>query len=118
MKTEVQSYQQIAQAISTLPERILFLTDIPAGRQSVSNATFFPDNLDSWFLRPLGISIFPIVTWIVKTGIMVRKADAASSAGFQVRLVSRPGNNPVSKEDKERHNIIHSFEELLVANTD
>ncbi|XP_065564015.1 enolase-phosphatase E1-like isoform X2 [Artemia franciscana] len=76
MKTEVESYQQIAQAISTLPERILFLTDIPA------------------------------------------EADAASSAGFQVRLVSRPGNNPVSKEDKERHNIIHSFEELLVANTD
>lgn len=42
----------------------------------------------------------------------VHEVKAAISAGMQSKLVIRPGNAPVSKEDLTLYEIIHSLEEL------
>jgi enolase-phosphatase E1 len=42
----------------------------------------------------------------------VREVEAAKEAGMQSFVVDRPGNAPLSEEDRRRHRVITSFDEL------
>lgn len=48
----------------------------------------------------------------------VSEVDAATSAGMLSMAVDRPGNAPLSDEDKERLAIVKSLEEIEIDESD
>lgn len=57
----------------------------------------------------------PISNWLFLSD-NVKEVDAAHEAGMQASLVDRPGNAPLSSEDKARVHVITSFEQVRPAN--
>lgn len=46
--------------------------------------------------------------------VCLTEAKAAATAGMQAVLVSRPGNAPLTVEEKKEFLVIHSFNELNI----
>ena len=44
----------------------------------------------------------------------VKEVDASREAGMQALVVVREGNSPLSKEDKEKHVVVESFDEICI----
>lgn len=45
----------------------------------------------------------------------VKEVEAAISAGMKSLVVDRPGNAPLSAEDRNRFKVIESFEQISLA---
>ncbi|KAL2156079.1 hypothetical protein VTH82DRAFT_824 [Thermothelomyces myriococcoides] len=53
----------------------------------------------------------PMEEWLFLSD-NVREVEAAKEAGMQSYIVERPGNAPLSEEERSRHRVVTSFEEL------
>jgi len=45
----------------------------------------------------------------------VEEVEAAKEAGMQSLVVIREGNTPLTEEDKKKHDLVASFEEIKIA---
>lgn len=45
---------------------------------------------------------------------IVQEAEAARDAGFQTVILARPGNGPLTDDDKSQFTIVPNFESLNV----
>ncbi|XP_075721965.1 enolase-phosphatase E1 isoform X5 [Rhipicephalus microplus] len=100
VKTDARSYEVISQAINTIPSKILFLTDIVA------------DVLRCCLLSTCQTRIARSLGHRLAASRSVQEAQAARRAGFQVRLVVRPGNKPLSEDEKASFSCIGSLEQI------
>lgn len=44
----------------------------------------------------------------------ITEAEAASLAGYQTAILSRPGNAPLTDDDKSQYRIFNDFESLKI----
>ncbi|CCX34230.1 Similar to Enolase-phosphatase E1; acc. no. D1ZPB8 [Pyronema omphalodes CBS 100304] len=44
---------------------------------------------------------------------MVREVEAAKAAGMNAVVVIRPGNSPLTEEDRAAHQVVYTFADLL-----
>lgn len=95
-KQEQQSYVNIAEALKVDAKDILFLTDIVKGIQE----------FNTLFLGQLILNIFDTFCFT--------EAEAARAAGYQTVILARPGNGPLTDDDKSQFTIVNDFESLKI----
>lgn len=96
MKQEKTSYEKIIENLTLTPEEITFLTDIVKGLFILFLTSYFHQQSTNTYI------IFVFLT----------EAEAAKSAGMNVVLLDRPGNAPLTDQDKESFKLVKNFNEL------
>lgn len=86
------SYTEIVKQIGASAEEVLFLTDIVKG-------------IIKW---PM---LQTICSYIIKS-IFLTEAEAAKTSGMNVLVLDRPGNAPLTAEEKSEYIIISSLNDI------